>query len=160
MQLAKLTGGGQKSVFFQFPFRRDWPCNTRPTWGEPCCRAHHFQFPFRRDWPCNKLELDATFKIADLSVPFSSGLALQPSWNATTTSGRLIFQFPFRRDWPCNHLDLYRFLLPRRAFSSLFVGIGLATIVVILNHAADQLFQFPFRRDWPCNARSRNATSR
>ena len=88
-----------RAEHFQFPFHRDWLCDRVC----PICRAaeQDFQFPFHRDWLCDLLfhfcedcggfpfsslfigigfvtaieELEPVV-LDDLSVPFSSGLAL------------------------------------------------------------------------------------
>jgi len=62
-----------------------------------------------------------------LSVPFSSGFALQRSTVQCIRKQTRIFQFPFPRDSPCN-------AQPGRCFFD-----------------ARRSFQFPFPRDSPCN---------
>ena len=61
---------------FQFPFHRDGPCNrSGPLRLEDA--AGIFQFPFHRDGPCNATNPGWPWATISLSVPFSSGWALQ-----------------------------------------------------------------------------------
>ena len=111
-----------------------------------------------------------------LSVPFSSGFALQRETSTGNAARSPVFQFPFPRDSPCNRVtgdgtkrgDYFQFPFPRDSpcnknvrrvwwlewwpFSSLFLGIRLATLQ--RNHVVRRErapFQFPFPRDSPCN---------
>ncbi len=61
---------------FQFPFRRDVLCNARPFVAVASSR-HKFQFPFRRDVLCNPSPAHAFSLLVAVSIPFSSGCALQ-----------------------------------------------------------------------------------
>ena len=69
--------------------------------------------------------------LQSLSVPFSSGSALQP-----------VCKRPLG-------------LEPSHAFSSLFLGIRLATREGEICSHSEQIFQFPFPRDPPCNYTSK-----
>jgi len=70
----------QPGYSFQFPFRRDWPCDLPLMPALLYVTFTVFQFPFRRDWPCDG-KTDAN------EYP------------------QRAFQFPFRRDWPCDASD-------------------------------------------------------
>ena len=61
---------------FQFPFRRDVLCNNRVQ-AEGAGGRHPFQFPFRRDVLCNCRMKNLLRKKITVSIPFSSGCALQ-----------------------------------------------------------------------------------
>gem|GEM_PF-707240 len=162
---------------FQFPFRRDARCNGIAAYSV----YHHsllFQFPFRRDARCNsgnrvaKLQLliwtfSSLFvgmRVATtpaggshsgprvLSVPFSSGCALQLSdgCHGWGSSGSL--SVPFSSGcalqlWRDDHSWLT--FVP--TFSSLFVGMRVATQHPLVQEIGPHAFQFPFRRDARCN---------
>ena len=110
-----------------------------------------FQFPFRRDVLCNHQQCDQGLHQAEVSIPFSSGCALQ----------FLIIRASARFSWSFNSLfvgmcfaiekNIERLVGAKISFNSLFVGMCFAIswkdgIVIIFNK-----FQFPFRRDVLCN---------
>ena len=111
---------------FQFPFRRDVLCN-HPKTAAACYLLQLFQFPFRRDVLCNSGLPRRMVYAEGVSIPFSSGCALQFVVQCTTADRVIGFQFPFRRDVLCNSRILVSTLLKPPSF------------------------QFPFRRDVLCN---------
>ena len=117
---------GYSEASFQFPFRRDGPCDLFDL-RDVCGDAASFQFPFRRDGPCDIESEGWPLPVEILSVPFSSGWALRsPAVAAQPLAPAIIFQFPFRRDGPCDRRN------PEA-------------------HSLRNSFQFPFRRDGPCD---------
>ena len=64
------------SLMFQFPFRRDVLCNLHLKPLLKCCLVL-FQFPFRRDVLCNIISRRLPELEGVVSIPFSSGCALQ-----------------------------------------------------------------------------------
>ena len=61
-----------------------------------------FQFPFRRDVLCNAKCGYSSKYVGPVSIPFSSGCALQSHRRAGVPGLQVQFQFPFRRDVLCN----------------------------------------------------------
>ena len=141
-------------LLFQFPFHRDGPCNSSRLSESTTVkftafsslfigmglainliitkfpdRLVFFQFPFHRDGPCNnRRNLFRTISAVFLSVPFSSGWALQCAAGGA---------------WA---------LAAGLSFSSLFIGMGLAINRSMVAFRDDSdIFQFPFHRDGPCN---------
>ena len=95
-----------------------------------CPRCTHFQFPFRRDGPCDPALADDRVIICDrLSVPFSSGWALRshqqrPWW----WEGRHPFSSLFVGMGLAMARQITRLMPLVTSFSSLFVGMGLAIV--------------------------------
>ena len=110
---------------FQFPFRRDVLCNSRSSIR---CVRSSTRF--------NSLFVGMCFAIrgpriiscfeGDVSIPFSSGCALQCVGISRSVLSSSPFQFPFRRDVLCNSF-------------------------IYVNPKSVSKFQFPFRRDVLCN---------
>ena len=78
LQLTRPAGTSARLERFQFPFPRDPPCNGYDIPLPLGCFVS-FQFPFPRDPPCNYHRVWVVLtRTESLSVPFSSGSALQP----------------------------------------------------------------------------------
>ena len=112
-----------------------------------------FQFPFRRDVLCNSLSRRRHHSIVKVSIPFSSGCALQLKRAPKQYPLAMMFQFPFRRDVLCNWSHRPHGQYVSSGFNSLFVGMCFAMFSGLLSSFLYQMFQFPFRRDVLCNLR-------
>ena len=141
------------SQFFQFPFRRDGPCDSFLAMLYHMMRR--LSVPFSSGWALRwpPPEQQPPDYQLSLSVPFSSGWALRlprpKIWGPTIG----LLSVPFSSGWALRSIlcDLdgqpYDY-----TFSSLFVGMGLAIIWHgATAHRCQVSFQFPFRRDGPCD---------
>ena len=143
-----------------------------------CLRFAHFQFPFRRDGPC---DLPTKYILRSSILAFSSlfvgmGLAMQPIPGGPRTL-QTAFSSLFVGMGLAMAFTVIFSPVSEYAFSSLFVGMGLAIEVSLVGKAANgklsvpfssgwalrwkaeilgqpgiRSFQFPFRRDGPCDS--------
>ena len=87
-----------------------------------------FQFPFRRDELCNREPWLRPGPRGTVSIPFSSGCALQSIREGAMEVYFPKFQFPFRRDELCNLPCSMLAVGSGRCFNSLFVGMSFAML--------------------------------
>ncbi len=137
----------------------------------PIASLLEFQFPFRRDVLCNCFCASSNQSRLRVSIPFSSGCALQSHQKARSRRYLLgfnslfvgmcfaierdcqyvwcrdLFQFPFRRDVLCNSANLTGGNQTMICFNSLFVGMCFAISSLKSIAAVGFAFQFPCRRD-------------
>ena len=109
-----------------------------------------FQFPFRRDVLCNNEKRCPEPGTQGVSIPFSSGCALQSSQpnplEIRYTRFNSLFVGMCFAILPDDDNDIVKF-----RFNSLFVGMCFAISVYWSGGHKDPAFQFPFRRDVLCN---------
>ena len=183
---------------FQFPFRRDVLCN--PPGGQilipyPICFnslfvgmcfaimknavrspvRKVFQFPFRRDVLCNPASPTPWRSAIPVSIPFSSGCALQCKKTLMGAKYEIgfnslfvgmcfaivrclvdarheeMFQFPFRRDVLCNQMPRSGSSPPKSVSIPFSSGCALQYLLAVCMVVCPLMFQFPFRRDVLCN---------
>ena len=113
-----------------------------------------FQFPFRRDGPCNYNQAGYVMGVKQArfnSLFIGMGLAIQ-GIHERDLGLCPSFQFPFHRDGPCNSVVAGTWVRTVHfRFNSLFIGMGLAIHEAPHRYEFRQAFQFPFHRDGPCN---------
>ena len=139
---------------FQFPFRRDGPCNSPPnvTTAKPCSSFNSLfvgmglaiaveHGDLCRDDRCfNSLFVGMGLAI---SSPRDLMMACQNGFNSLFVGMGLAI-----------NVFLGSAGNAQVSFNSLFVGMGLAIVAAFEEQRANNQFQFPFRRDGPCNAGS------
>ena len=108
-----------------------------------------FQFPFHQDARCNDTCFGSARIQSRLSVLFSSGCSLQPLLQIHPTIATLVLSVPFSSGWALQRVSHSSVWLEHSSFSSLFIGMGAAIARLRRrNRLQGRALSVPFSSGW------------